>query len=112
MTPNTHLRTTLARVLTTSINYPQPERILGRDLSKLIDAATDAVVAKGYFRPRLITTVEELDALPALTVIREYDGFTNVRQGLAWVLAIQPQTSERYSEDMEMPVTVLWEPTK
>ena len=50
MTANTHLRTTLARVLTTSINYPQPERILGRDLSKLIDAATDAVVEAGYVK--------------------------------------------------------------
>jgi len=50
MTPNTHLRTTLARVLTNSTNYPQPVRILGRDLSKLIDAATDAVVAAGYVK--------------------------------------------------------------
>jgi len=50
MTANTHLRTTLARVLTISTNYPQPERILGRDLSKLIDAATDAVIAAGYVK--------------------------------------------------------------
>ena len=50
MTANTHLRTTLARVLTNSTNYPQPDRLLGRDLSKLIDAATDAVVEGGYVK--------------------------------------------------------------
>ena len=50
MTANTHLRTTLARVLTNSTNYPQPDRLLGRDLSKLIDAATDAVAEAGYVK--------------------------------------------------------------
>ena len=65
MTPNTHLHTTLARVLTNSINYPQPDRLLGRDLSKLINAATDAVAEAGYVRmePSMTAKTEIIDLL-------------------------------------------------
>ena len=34
----------------------------------------DAILAAGYRKPRTLTTVEELDALPATTIIRASNG--------------------------------------
>lgn len=39
-----------------------------------IDRATDAILAAGYSKPRVITTVEELDALPGESVVRDQSG--------------------------------------
>ena len=38
------VHSTVGNVLCNSSNYPEPHRILGRDLSKLIDATTDAIL--------------------------------------------------------------------
>lgn len=36
----------------------------------------DAILADGYSKPRTITTVEELDALPVESIVRDDLGFT------------------------------------
>ena len=41
----------------------------------LDSAIADAILAAGYVKPRQVTTVEELDALPAGTIVRDSKGF-------------------------------------
>jgi hypothetical protein len=69
----------------------------------------DAVIAAGYSKPRTITTVEELDALPRLAVVRP-------RAEMSAVLEKHTMWHEAGSRDLVtsseifLPATVLWEP--
>jgi len=74
----------------------------------------DAILAAGFVKPRVITTLEELDALPLLSVIHVETGKT----GETWADDNGPVLlfgGGLWSRDADrarfLPLTVLWEPT-
>jgi len=76
-----------------------------------------AVLAAGYRRPRTVTTVEELDALPEGTVIRDASGVVRDRfndSETDAALWLRPGASgwmlSRNFGDKNFPATVLHEP--
>jgi len=61
-------------------------------------------------KPRTVTTVEELDALPAQSFIRERDGFHRLKEfNGTWLLCIQSGGTGE-SDEIELPATVLYTP--
>lgn len=77
--------------------------------------AADAILAAGYRKPRIITTAEELDALPVGSVVLDNDGYGEVYQkaarrpaGIKWYetgYAIHWDSLE-----LNLPATVLYSP--
>lgn len=57
------------------------EVVNGADWISRSQSIADAILAAGYRRPRQVTTVEELDALPAGTVIHDGDPLTCCKWG-------------------------------
>ena len=79
------------------------------ELAKLISsrhtmAAADAILDAGYRKPRTITTVEELDALPEGSIVMA-DWATHQRILGQWATFGSPATSQP-----ELPATVIHEP--
>jgi len=74
----------------------------------------DTILAAGYRRPRTVTTVEELDALPKGAVVMGADGYVARRFPGGWrVLVVEPASSPWLTdtlEDVDLPATVLHEP--
>ncbi|MDF3309777.1 hypothetical protein P3H15_32685 [Rhodococcus sp. T2V] len=72
----------------------------------------DAVLAAGYRKPRTVTTAEELDALPFLTVIRDSDGAVHER--LEWDYGPALQWTRDGAQDLhpKLPATVLYTPVE
>lgn len=71
MSARDELRGTLSNTICNASNYTkraQPH-LLGSDMSVVLDKTADAILAAGYRKPRTITTVEELDALPVGSVV-------------------------------------------
>ena len=81
---------------------------------KAYDGRADAILAAGYRKPRTITTVEELDALPDGTIIlSEVGGCWEAGEwrghGMNWWK--EPGRREiAHSEDLALPATVLYTP--
>lgn len=76
--------------------------------------SADAVLAAGYVKHRTITTVEELDALPVESVVRDASGMVFekdcvvVRAGENWWL--ETGSSRHYDNTpIDLPATVLHE---
>lgn len=63
----------------------------------------DHLIASGYRKPRTITTVEELDALPEDSIIREGESVVATRIGNSWWYPTGPF-------EPNLPVTVLHDP--
>lgn len=103
------LRGTLANTICNASLYARRAQpyLLGSDMSDVLDKTADAIVAAGYRKPRTITTVEELDALPEGSVIRDaFRGRVFHRRGLAgWQCAGMTLKAE-----IVLPVTVLHTP--
>lgn len=77
----------------------------------------DAILAAGYRKPRTITTVEELDALPAWSVVRSeqatiWEKFDGSPTGDFWAETMT--LGQHPSDHIALPATVLHtpEPTK
>lgn len=70
--------------------------------------AADAILAAGYRKPRTVTTVEELDALPEGTIILDTDPDALVTDGTAWRSLLVPDCALR-SSAVGLPATVLHE---
>ena len=66
--------------LNTQIDLQDDRRLEGSQLAWAGFAAASLLRA-GYRKPRQVTTVEELDALPAGTVIRDGDPLTCIKWG-------------------------------
>lgn len=75
--------------------------------------AADALVASGWQKPRSITTVEELDALPFEAVVRDAEGHVLERWGDAdevlWTTVMVNAFIPR--DAIALPAAVLYEPT-
>jgi hypothetical protein len=69
----------------------------------------EAILADGYRKPRTITTVEELEALPDNTVIRDSEPATLQLVDGQWFVPGHDQPW--YVESIDLPVTVLHEPS-
>lgn len=69
------------------------------------------VALEAATKPRTVATLEELDALPARTFIREYDGFHRLKEinGM-WLLCIQSGGIGE-SDEIELPATILYAPS-
>lgn len=74
------------------------------------DHAAGAVLAAGYSRPRVVETVEELDALPAGTVIRTDNTFPLEKVpnefGTPWAYGAKLCANR----SVQLPATVLYLP--
>jgi hypothetical protein len=77
--------------------------ILGRTTTK----AVERILAAGYRKPRTVTTVEELDALPELSVIRNPDWVWE-RSESEWFGAGSEQATP--PRNIFLPATVLYAP--
>lgn len=83
-------------------------------------SVADSILAAGYSKPRTITTVEELDALPAGSVVLEADNgplmgieivpgvFHKFPQQLGW--HVVAGHGARPTHEIELPATVLFTP--
>lgn len=61
-------------------------------------------------KPRTITTLEEVEALPAYSLIQEHDGFKRLRLfGGRWLLGAAAGCTDE-SDTIELPAVVLYEP--
>lgn len=109
------LRGAVGGVLCNAKNFPEKAavRILGQDMGPLIDRTADAILAAGYRRkpePRVVTTVEELDALPLGTLIEQRDGFRSLKKStVRWHLCVDSAGSSG-PEEIELPAVVLFVP--
>lgn len=79
-------------------------------------AAADLILAAGYRKPRTITTVAELDALPAGSVILDPEGTPWVGDGdkvEPWASVCEDPFGGpiwKNSRDIALPATVIHEP--
>jgi hypothetical protein len=91
-----------------------PVMISGADLAfgEVVDALGDLLPTSAGWRPpaRVLTTVEELDALPDDTIIHTRYGTAAQRIDEAWEI---PNEVGRYlGEAIDLPATVLWMPDR
>ena len=75
--------------------------------------AAEAILAAGYRKPRTVTRVEELDALPEWSVVRSeqatiWEKLGGDPTGSFWAETLT--TREHPSGHIALPATVLWEP--
>jgi len=97
----------LLGVLAVVSNFPQHAqvRLLGQDMRPLAEKCSDAILAAGWRPPaRVVTTVDELDALPELAVIRDREGIVAEFAFGMWF------SSDGRVFGLRLPATVLWEP--
>lgn len=114
-TPREKLVRQSLNVLCNTANFPpqaQPE-LLGRNMRPTAEALADELIGRGWRPPaRVVTTVEELDALPKGTVIRDA---LSVQECLGtWLSPHVPLWAGTAGElssssDLQLPATVLWE---
>jgi hypothetical protein len=106
----------LSNTICNASNYPERAvpYLLGGDMSKVLDETVDALIAAGYTKPRIITTVEELDALPVNSVVRDFKEFIYDKwddedtPGFPWW--VTTGDSRQYaSRVIALPATVLHE---
>ena len=95
--PETSARDELAEIIDRDVHY------YGIGTFDVV-AAADAILAAGYRKPRTITTVEELDALPERSVVRDATTDVLERLGGRWYCGDFPGLAPT------LPATVLWEP--
>jgi hypothetical protein len=84
---------------------------LGDYASAAAAFATDAVLDAGYRKPRVITTLEELDALPDGSVIQANNGkgAAAIREDRQWYMPNPFYKWEYDSAKVTLPAIVLFE---
>ena len=74
--------------------------------------AADRLIAKDYRKPRIVTTVEELDALPVGSVVMDADAYVGRKErdtgGAEWSVSLHKYSKE--SRAFTLPATVLHTP--
>jgi hypothetical protein len=102
----------------TQVDLRDDRRLQGSQLA-WAGYAADAVLAAGYRKPRIITTAEELDALPVGSVVRmsgtSEDARVAVKDGTwksesEWFVADGDEWCLDSTELDDLPATVLHEP--
>ena len=88
----------------------------GREAAEVIRSGkvADAILAAGYVKPRVITTLEELDALPRLSVVQVQVGKTAetwIHEGRHALHFMGGRVAHGDDRARFLPLTVLWEPT-
>ena len=114
-------RDELADLITEFMESDVPESVPDKHEPLGIDyAVADAILAAGWRPPaRIVTTVEELDALAVGTVVMEGDHGTPDDTG--WGFKTMPGVFHRFPDGWhvvaghgerapDLPATVLWEP--
>ena len=84
------------------------------EIAEVCEAVADLVLAAGYVKPRVITTLEELDALPRLSVVQVQVGKTAetwVHEGRHALHFMGGRVAHGDDRARFLPLTVLWEPT-
>jgi len=69
-------------VLFNAMNHPDPVAVIGRDTGRLRKKIVEAVLP--LFQPRVITTVDDLAALPIGSIIEDSLGMIEVLTGSGW----------------------------
>lgn len=94
----------------TQIDLQDDRRLKGSQLA-WAGYSADAILAAGYRRPRTVTTVEELDALPAGSMILDSDPDALLRTESAGWYSVHDGDHIPYSSSaITLPATVLHEP--
>jgi hypothetical protein len=71
---------------------------------------TDAILAAGYTKPRIINSADELLALPEASVVLDYEGDVSQKRGGLWCgYETAPINSNKLAR-IAGPFTVLYEP--
>ncbi|MBT2537232.1 hypothetical protein [Arthrobacter sp. ISL-69] len=76
------------------------------------EVTAEAILAAGYSKPRTVTTVEELDALPVGSVLIDGDGDICQRLRTGWRAVIDERCGNPWLTDtleVDLPATVLHE---
>jgi hypothetical protein len=80
-------------------------------LGQTIPKAVERILAAGYSKPRTITTVAELDALPENSVVLDGMGTVALQIGAGlWSMDGYEYTSVELVADSILPATVLYSP--
>ena len=109
-------------VLCNAANFPRRAQpaLLGQNMRPLAEAVADELIERGWRPPaRVVTTVQELDALPVGAIIMEGDHGTPDDTG--WGFKTMPGVFHRFPEGWhvvsgigerapDLPATVLYEP--
>lgn len=112
-------RDDLARDIFLADNSSGPEEVILGDWTDLEQAEAGAsyahriangLIAAGYRKPRTITTVEELDALPEGSVILTNGGEDSAQKDGEGEWYLWGGDFGLDSEDTHLPAIVLWEP--
>lgn len=94
---------------TTILAYFHPSPYAGESWRLDPTSAADVILAAGYRRPRTITTVEELEALPDLSVILDVDRDVSQLRGRSWCGYEMADLTHPMMAKC-LPATVLYEP--
>jgi hypothetical protein len=112
MSDRDELRGTLANTICNASLYAkraQPH-LLGSDMSEVLDRTADAILAAGYRKPRTVSTVEELDALPVGSVVLDPAGLSLHKNAFTgWCASNGAKNISREMLDEALPATVLYE---
>ena len=65
----------------------------------------EEIIASGFHRDRIVTTAEELDALPEGSIVCDADYIHLTKDYGGWYM-----TRVDDPDDVRLPATVLWEP--
>lgn len=80
----------------------------------MLAETADALLAAGYTRPRVVTTVEELDALPVGSVALDLDRDIARKFRGGWRMVVSEGFGDPWLsdgiEDIALPATVLYSP--
>lgn len=80
--------------------------VIDAPLSHYAYGIADGLITKGYRKPRAITTVEELDALPDEIILRS--GGVTYEHHDGWFHGVDG--SNVVAESISLPAAILWEP--
>lgn len=103
----------LLGVLAVASNFPEHAqvRLLGQDMRPLAEKCADAILNAGWRPPaRTVTTVEELDALPVGSIVRDVERASLDEKLDDDMLAELAYERTFFSRSIRLPATVLYEP--
>lgn len=80
-------------------------QIIHRGIGLNFEDLAEEIIAAGFHRDRTIETVEELEALPEESLVRDADGVHLTKDYESWYM-----TRAEDPDDVVLPATVLWEP--
>ncbi|MGB3413619.1 MAG: hypothetical protein WBA28_02775 [Microbacteriaceae bacterium] len=79
---------------------------------EILEGYADAILAAGYRKPRMVTTVEQVEALPSGAVVRGDDSAVTVKKtsGAWFLVGVDHHFNSGFDdEELALPAKVLYE---